>query len=94
MSAFVVLLHDDKPELSAKLRAGIENRFAGSRHHKFSDDVYLVTGARSASDVFSALGLDDDRGIHAAVLALSGSFSGRSWMNLWEWLRAADRGEL
>ena len=91
MSAFVVLLHDDEPESNAKLRAGIEERFAGWMHYKFSDHAYLVTGVSSMSDVSSALGFDDDESLHAAVLQLSCSFGGRSWMNLWEWVRMAEK---
>lgn len=94
MSTFVILLHDDEPDPSAKLRVDIEHCFAGSKHYKFSDSAYLVTGARSASDVSRAMGFDDAPSLHAAVLELTGSFSGRSWMNLWEWLKAADKGEL
>ena len=90
MGAFVVMLHDDEPESNAKLRAGIEEKFSGSEHFKFSDHVYLVTGPRLVTDVLSTLGFDDDENLYAAVFRLNGSFSGRSWTKLWDWMKSAE----
>ena len=90
MSAFAVILHEDEPESSAKIRAHIEEHYPGSNHYKFSDFVYFVTGPRLVSDVLDTLGFDDDDDLYGAVLRLNGSFSGRSWTKLWDWMKAAE----
>ena len=89
---FVVLLHEDEPESSNKLQQRIEEHFPGSDHYKFSDLVYLVTGPRLVTEVKEKLGFNEDRELYGAVLRLNGSFSGRSWMTMWDWLRAAEEG--
>ena len=91
MSAFAVILHEDELESSVKLRERIEEHYPGSEHYKFSDHVYLVTGPRLTTDVTEALGFNQDDDLYAAVLSLNGSFSGRSWVKLWEWLKSAER---
>jgi len=90
MSAFVIVLHDDEPEASATLRTRIEEKYPKTEHYKLSEFTYLVTGPRLVSEVAESLGMDDDDKLFAAVLRLNGSFSGRSWANLWDWLRAAE----
>lgn len=87
---FVVLLHEDEPEASDKIRRLIEKHFPGSAHYKFSNCVYLVTGPRLVSEVTDALGFDDDESLYGAVLRLNGSHSGRSWVKMWDWLRASE----
>ncbi|MDE0116080.1 MAG: hypothetical protein OXT07_05630 [bacterium] len=91
MSAFAVFLHQDEPEASNKVRKHIEENFPGSNHYKFSEYVYLVTGPRLVNEVSGALGLDDDDDLYAAVLSLNGSFGGRSWVAMWDWLKAAEK---
>lgn len=91
MSAFVVLLHDDEQESNEKLRASIKQKFPGSEHFEFSDHAYLVTGPRLVTDVLDELGLDDDETLFAAVLRLNGSYSGRSWLKLWDWIQSTER---
>lgn len=91
MSAFVVLLHDDEPESSAKLRGRIKEKFPESEHFEFSDHAYLVTGPRLVTDVLDQLGFDDDEKLFAAVLRLNGSYSGRSWNKLWDWMRSTEK---
>ena len=91
MSAFVVMLHEDEPDAAVVLRERIEEQFPGSEHFKFSDHIYLVTGVRLVSDVLQKLGLDDDVNLYAAVLSLNGSYSGRSWSRLWDWMKTTDQ---
>ena len=92
MSAFAVILHDDEPESNEKIRARIEVEYPGSEHFKFSPLTYFVTGPRLVTEVVDTLGLqNDDDVVFGAVLRLNGSFSGRSWTKLWDWLRAADQ---
>ena len=43
------------------------------------------------SDVLDRLGLDDNDDLYAAVLSLNGSYSGRSWVKLWDWMKTADQ---
>lgn len=90
MSAFVVVLHDDEPQASATLRERIEEKYPDSEHYRLSEYTYLVTGPRLVSDVAESLGMTDDENLYAAILRLNGSFSGRSWTDLWDWLRAAE----
>ena len=87
---FVVLLHDDEPEASEKLQRLIEENFPGSDHYKFSDFVYLVTGARLVTEVKEKLNFNEDDNLYGAILRLNGSHAGRSWVALWDWLRAAE----
>lgn len=90
MSAFVILLHEDEPLANEKLSASIEEKFPDSEHFKFSSHAYLVTGERLVSDVIERLGFDDDDTLFAAVLRLNGSYSGRSWLKLWDWMQSAE----
>ena len=92
MSAFVIMLHDDDTS-NDELRSSIEKTYPGSSHYKFSDFVYLVTGPRLVSDITHDLGFDDDGNekLYAAILRLNGSYSGRSWIKLWDWLQAAEQ---
>ena len=89
---FVVLLHEDEPESGNKLRRRIEEHFPGSAHYKFSDFVYLVTGPRLVTEVKEKLRFNEDEDLYGAVLRINGSHSGRSWVSLWDWLRAAEEG--
>ena len=90
MSAFVVLLHDDEGESTDRLRSKIKEKFPGSEHFEFSEHTYLVTGPRLVTDVLDTLGLDDDETLYAAVLRLNGSYSGRSWLKLWDWMQSTE----
>lgn len=91
MGAYVVMLHEEGPDASVTLRERIEKRFPGSERYKFSDHVYLVTGPLLVSEVLEKLGIDDDEDLYAAVLPLKGSYSGRSWVELWDWMKATDQ---
>ena len=94
MSAFAIILHEDEPEANEKVRNRIEEVYPDSKHFAFSPLAYLVTGPRLVDDVINDLGLhDDDDIVYGAVLRLNGSFSGRSWERLWDWLRAADQAQ-
>ena len=42
------------------------------------------------TDVMEALEMDDDESLYAAILRLNGSYSGRSWTKLWDWMKAAE----
>lgn len=89
MGTFAVLLHEEQEE-SAAVRERLENVFAESDRYKFSDHVYLVIGPPLADDVMEQLEIPQNEGSFAAILSLNGSFAGRSWSKLWEWLREAD----
>ena len=89
MGTFAVLLHGEEAS-SANVRIRLEGVFPESDYYKFSDHVYLVTGALLTSDVMEKLKITEDEDAYAAVLSLNGSFAGRSWSKLWEWLREAD----
>lgn len=43
------------------------------------------------SEVLEKLRIDDDEDLYAAVLSLNGSYSGRSWVELWDWMKATDQ---
>ena len=90
MSAFVVLLHQDHPESSEKLRARIEEQFPKPASYKFAENVYMVTGPKLVDSVTEKLGLNEDDELYAAVLRLNGSYSGRSWRALWDWFTATE----
>ena len=90
MSAFAVILHDNEPEANELLRERIKQQFPGDQHFQFSDNVYLVTGERLVDKVTAKLGFDGGDDVFGAVLRLNGSFSGRSWTRLWDWLKAAE----
>lgn len=89
MGTFAVLLHEET-ESSANVGKRLEGVFPESDYYKFSDHVYLVTGVHQTSDVMEKLEITEDENAYAAVLSLNGSFAGRSWSNLWGWLREAD----
>ncbi len=90
MGSFAVLLHEDKKASSTNVRKRLEGVFPESDYYKFSDHVYLVTGVLLTTDVMEKLKITEDEDAYAAVLSLNGSFAGRSWSKLWEWLREAD----
>ena len=85
-----MMLHEDEPESSEKLRARIEERFPSPQSYKFSDHVYLLTGPKLVENITDELGLNEDDELYAAVLRLNGSYSGRSWRAMWDWFRAAE----
>ena len=92
MSAFAILLHDDEPESNARLIERLEDQYPGGKRFKFSDGIYIVTGPRLVSDVSEGLGMvGPDADAYGVVLRLNGSFSGRSSVRLWDWLKAADQ---
>lgn len=91
MSGFVILLHtDEQKESNDEIRKRIKAEYPGSEHFEFSEFTYLVTGPRLTSDVREALGINEENSLSAAILRLNGSYSGRSWVRLWEWMRAAE----
>ena len=90
MGAFAVLLHEEEQEANATLRDRIEEQFPGAANYKFNDNVYLIHGPKLVDEVMERLGIDDDESLYAAVLRLNGSYSGRSWRNMWDWFRAAE----
>lgn len=90
MSAFAVFLHEEHELSNDLLRERIVDNFPDDQHFQFSDNVYLVTGVNLVEQVTKLLGFDDDEDLAGAVLRLNGSFGGRSWNVLWDWLRAAE----
>lgn len=90
MSSFAIVLHDDDEESHARIQPLIEEHFGGDKHFRISENTYVVTGVRLVEEVAAKLGLNDEEGITGAVLRLNGSFGGRSYTTLWDWLRAAD----
>lgn len=87
MSAFAILLHDDPT--AAEIRAKIKDTYPDPDRYEFSEHVYLITGPKLATEITAALGLDDNPELNAAILRLNGSYSGRSWLKLWDWMQAA-----
>lgn len=90
MGTFAVLLHEQEEESSARIRKRLVDAFAKSDYFEFSEHVYLVTGAPLTTDVADKLEITEDEQAFAAILSLNGSYSGRSWSKLWEFLRQAD----
>lgn len=90
MIAFVVLLHPDEPDSVKELKAAIDEQFPGKQHFKFSKHAYLITGADFTSDITEKIGMDSSDELYGAVFRLNGSYSGNSWVKLWEWLKAAE----
>ena len=92
MSAFVVILHDDEPDANKVLRERIKEGFPGDQHYEFSDTVHLITGVRLIEQIASKLGFEDEDDDEAlgVVLRLNGSYQGRSYSKLWDWMRAAN----
>ena len=87
MEAFAVLLQEDKPQSQDLLRQRIEDRFPGDGHLQLNTNVYLVRGPREISDVTEMLGFDDEEPlVYGAVLALAGTYGGRSFTSTWDWM--------
>ena len=94
MGTFAVILQDTDPEQLATTREQIMENYPSPGHFEISDEVILVSGSFLSSHITKTLGIDDNPEMRLIVLSLNGSFSGRSWAHLWEWLRAADQGTL
>ena len=94
MGTFAVILQETDPEKAATIRERITTRYPDGKHFRISDEIFLVSGPVLSQDIADALGVEDDPEMLLIVLRLNGSFSGRSWSTLWEWLRAADRASV
>ena len=93
MGSFLVLLHENppQPDDNEDILAKIEEEFPEPDSYKFSDQVILISGPRLTTEVAKRLGFDDHDQRVGAILSLNGSFGGRSYAALWEWLRTADQ---
>ena len=86
MGSFVVLLHEDADDNEA-IREKIEEAYPPPQSYEFSDEVIFISGPTLTNEITKELGFDEDEGRAGAIVSLNGSFGGRSYNALWEWLR-------
>ena len=92
---FVVVLSETEPE---KIKNRIKEAY-NDYYFQLSQDCFLISSPGKAQDVSIEIGLqdpsNDDKGI---VFKLNGSYSGRHYNDVWNWLYQAEvrngRGEL
>lgn len=88
MSAFAVILN--KPD--AQVVARLKEVYPYPDHLELSPDAYLVSGNLPIEDVAAKLGFKGEDAIEDAVgvvLSLSGTYGGRTFRSVWDWLARA-----
>lgn len=89
MATFAVILNEPNERVAARLR----ETFPEPNHLSLSPTVYLVSGDLLVDALTAALGFAGDDAIDDAVgvvFRLNGTWGGRSYQSVWDWLARAD----
>ena len=88
MSAFAVILNEPNEQVIARLK----EVYPDPDHLELSPTAYLVSGNLLIEDVAAKLGFKGEDAIEGAVgvvLRLNGTYGGRSFRSVWDWLARA-----
>ena len=94
MGTYAVYLKAETPESINRAVDLLEENYSERQRYRVAEDFFLISGPYMSGEITKALVLDEDPDLNLVVLRLNGSFSGRSWPSLWEWLKSADRESL
>lgn len=89
MSTFAVILNEPNERVLARLR----ETFPEPNHLSLSPTAHLVSGDLLVDALTAALGFAGDDAIDDAVgvvFRLNGTWGGRSYQSVWDWLARAD----
>lgn len=89
MSTFAVILNEPNDEVVARLKEA----YPEPDHIELGPTVYLVAGDLLIEDMTARLGFKGEDAIDGAVgvvFRLNGSYAGRNYRSLWDWLTRAE----
>ena len=89
MSTFAVILNEPNDEVVARLKEA----YPEPDHLELNRTVYLLAGDLLIENVIERLGFKGEHAIDDAVgivLRLNGTYSGRNYRSVWDWLARAE----
>ena len=89
MSTFAVILNEPNDEVVARLKEA----YPEPDHLELNSNVYLLSGDLLIENVIERLGFKGENAIDDAVgivLRLNGTYSGRNYRSVWDWLACAE----
>ena len=89
MSTFAVILNEPNDEVVARLKEA----YPEPDHLELNSNVYLLSGNLLIENVIQRLGFKGENAIDDAVgivLRLNGTYSGRNYRSVWDWLARAE----
>lgn len=89
MSMFAVILNEPNETVVSR----IEETYPEPNHLQISPTAFLVSGDLLVEDVTSRLGFSGDAAVEGAVgvvLRLNGTYGGRTYRTVWDWLARAE----
>ena len=89
MSTFAVILNEPNDEVVARLKEA----YPEPDHLELNRNVYLLSGDLLIENVIERLGFKGEDAIDDAVgivLRLNGTYSGRNYRSVWDWLARAE----
>ena len=89
MSTFAVILNEPNDEVVARLKEA----YPEPDHLELNRTVYLLAGDLLIENVIERLGFKGENAIDDAVgivLRLNGTYSGRNYRSVWDWLARAE----
>ena len=93
MSTFAVILNEPNEQVVARLK----ETYPEPDHLENSPTAYLVVGDLLVDALTTRLGFSDDDAIEGAVgvvFRLSGTYGGRTYRSIWDWLARAEEKQL
>ena len=82
MALFAVMFHDHDPEAIERLKAA----YPAPDHLELQTGVYLINGDLLIEDILKRLGIDRSEGQSALVFRLNGTYGGKTYRSVWDWL--------
>ena len=82
MALFAVMFHDHDPEAIEQLKAA----YPAPDHLELQTGVYLINGDLLIEDILKRLDIDRPEGQAALVFRLNGTYGGKTYRSVWDWL--------
>ena len=82
MALFAVMFHDHDPEAIERLKEA----YPAPDHIELQPDVYLINGDLLIEDILKRLRIDRPDGRGALVFRLNGTYGGKTYRSVWDWL--------
>ena len=85
MAIFAVILHDPDPSVITRL----ENAYPDPDHLRIQPNVYLITGDFLIEQIVRDLHFTQEATDAGIVFRLNGTYGGRTYPSVWDWLARA-----
>ena len=84
MSIFAVIIHDPDAGVGSQL----EQAYPEREQIQLAPNIYLVSGDLLITDIVERIGLKEEPS-GGVVFRLNGTYSGRTYPRVWDWLARA-----